>query len=87
MLEESREELAGDKFGECVVTLRSALPSPTDAVHAIIQPAGKTAAAKMVPGHFGQGTEEDGARAYAGCPGSQAQDVQLPGVEGSQSCL
>lgn len=41
----------------------------------------------MVPGHLRQGEKEDGSGTYAGCFGSQAQDVQLPGVEGPQSSL
>ena len=65
----------------------SPYPPPPDAIHAAVQPAGEAAAAKMVPGHLRQGAEEDGSGAYAGGSGSQAQDVQLPGVEGPQSCL
>lgn len=62
-------------------------PSTPDAIHAAVQPAGKAEAAKVVPGHVRQREKEDGSGAYAGGSGSQAQDVQLPGVEGPQSRL
>lgn len=62
-------------------------PYTPDAIHAAVQPAGKAEAAKMVPGHVRQREKEDGSGAYAGGSGPQAQDVQLPGVEGPQSRL
>lgn len=43
--------------------------SLADAIHATVQPAGKTSATKMVPGHLRQGEEEDGPRAHASRPG------------------
>lgn len=69
------------------LTLGSDSPPPPDAIYAAVQPAGEAAATKMVPGHLRQGAKEDGSGAHAGRSGSQAQDVQLPGVEGPQSCL
>lgn len=67
--------------------LSSGPSSLADAIHATVQPAGKTSPTKMVPGHLRQGEEENGPGAHAGRPSSKAQNVQLPGVEGPQSCL
>ena len=58
-----------------------------DAVHAAVQPAGQAAPAEVVHGHGGAGQEEDGAGADAGGAGPQAQDVQLPRVEGPEDRL
>lgn len=56
------EERSGLRVHTCNLVLR-------DAIHATVQPAGKTSATKMVPGHLRQGEEEDGPRAHASRPG------------------
>lgn len=65
----------------------AAVMFPPDAVHAVVQQAGKAAVTEMVRASVRQGKEEDLQRLSPDHPGQEAQDVQLPGVEGPQDCL
>lgn len=69
---------------EYVWSWHISLPSlfPSDAVHAVVQQTGEAPSAKMVRSSIRQGEEENHAGAGANGSGPQAQDVQLPGVEG-----
>lgn len=60
---------------------------PSDAVHAAVQPAGKTAVTEMVCASVWQGKEEDIQRPRPNHTGKEAQDVQLPGMEGPKNCV
>ena len=53
-----------------------------DPLHSAVQPARKNPAPEMVRGPVRQGQEENHPRADICHPGPEAQDVQLPGVEG-----
>lgn len=60
---------------------------PSDAVHAVVQPAGKAAVTEMVCASVWQGEEEDLQRSGPDNTGQEAQDVQLLGVEGPEDCV
>lgn len=60
---------------------------PSDAVHAVVQPAGKAAAPEMVRAPARQGEEEDLQGPGPNHTSPEAQDVQLLGVEGPQDCV
>lgn len=60
---------------------------PSDAVHAAVQPAGKTAVTEMVCASVWQRKEEDIQRPRPNHTGKEAQDVQLPGMEGPKNCV
>lgn len=60
---------------------------PSDAVHAVVQSAGKAAVTEMVRASVWQGEEEDLQRPGPDHTGQEAQDVQLLGVEGPQDCV
>lgn len=53
----------------------------SDAVHAPVQSTGQAPASEVVRAAVRQGEEEDHQGAGADGPGSEAQNVQLPGVE------
>lgn len=61
--------------------------SSSDAVHAVVQPAGKTAVTEMVCASVWQGKEEDLQRSGPNHTGKEAQDVQLSGMEGPKNCI
>lgn len=63
------------------------LPSTEYVIHAAVQPARQAAAAEVVHGVSGQDEEEDHPRTRHHNPGTQTQDVLVPGVEGLQDCL
>lgn len=60
---------------------------PSDAVHAVVQPAGQAAVTEVVCASIRQGEEEDLQRSGPDHTGQEAQDVQLLGVEGPEDCV